>query len=198
MVRGHISRGIKPNWKHQSFNLPGMKDLLILARLLNWSTYTPSLRLASYQRLRLFSGFSVTVGMGSSLTFFPWWLTCSWTYLVTLLSSFHPAWGTDGDLHSHCEGKGEMLHPAIMPTSRCCDAVVYSSKGSDSLGDTEVVKRSLNEIVWNRAKGIGKVKENDIEMICHVVFLHQNHWAFIRLPLYISVIVCVIVSIWVT
>lgn len=93
------------------------------------------------------------------------------------------------------KASGEILHPAIMPTSRCCDAVVYFSKGSDSLWDTEEVKRSPEEMVWNRAKGIGKVKENDIEMIRHVVFLHQNRWAFIKLPLYISVIVCAIVAI---
>lgn len=69
VLGGHISRGRRPNWKYQSFNMPGYKDLSILSRplrvsCLSWSTCSVSLRVVSY--LRLLTGFSITIGMGSS------------------------------------------------------------------------------------------------------------------------------------
>lgn len=144
MVRGHICRGSESNWKHHSFNLPGMKDFLILGC---W-TCPLALHPWGFHRINVWdfslASLSLLVWIlpwrrSAALTASPWRLICSWTYLVistvyALMGgmcrpglSFSPPTTQREVRMSHVKGSGEMLHLAIMPNSRCCDAVVYSS-----------------------------------------------------------------------
>jgi len=71
-ISGHNNLGNRPNWKHQSFSLPGRAQLFMLfnpstACRLTSPTQAVSFRSPSYHNPRLFTGFSETFGIASPL-----------------------------------------------------------------------------------------------------------------------------------
>lgn len=74
------------------------------------------------------------------------------------------------------KANGENVHTAITPTYRCCQARVYFAVDTycctslevglcnciDSFWSLKVVKRSPKEVVWNRAKCVSKIKEENM------------------------------------